>query len=184
MSNKDGISIERDEVILTERCRLRFPLVSDIPHIWSATRTIGFNDGLRWNAPERIEDIEGPFQELLAAWGTGEEYSWAIDTKDNKDFVGWISVRREQEDKTWSLGYWVHPSKQRNGYATECANALVKFCFTRLSADRVTAAHATWNHASGKVLTGIGMTRIGTNPKGFEKNGEWVEEFEYAIHRV
>lgn len=58
---------------------------------------------------------------------------------------------------------------------------MVELGFSRLGAIRITAAHATWNEASGKVLQKVGMLRTGVNPRGFKKRGEWVKEYEYEI---
>lgn len=77
------------------------------------------------------------------------------------------------------MGFWVHPTMQGQGFATECALATLEFGFSRLHAKVMTAAHAAWNAASGRVLRRIGMKYVRTNPRGFKKNREWVEELEY-----
>ena len=171
------------EEILTPRCRLRHPEESDIPHVWSATRVAGFNDGMRWDPPETIEELQSPFQKNRSAWLAGTDYNWTIEDRQTRDFLGRVSIRREQAVGEWSIGFWVHPNHQGKGYAREAAAAMVSFGFERLAADRITAAHAIWNHASGKVLVGIGMTFVRVNPKGFMKRGGWVEEHEYEIQR-
>ena len=171
------------EEILTSRCRLRHPEESDIPHVWSATRVAGFNDGLRWDPPERIEDLQSPLERNRAAWFAGTDYNWTIEDRETGTFLGRISIRREQSAGEWSFGFWVHPSHQGNGYAREAASAIVAFGFERLAAERITAAHATWNQASGKVLAAVGMAFVRVNPQGFMKRGSWVEEHEYEIQR-
>ena len=173
--------VGRDEVIVTRRCRLRYPEETDIPHIWSASQTPNFNDGLRWEPPSSIAEIKEPLRRAQEAWVAGNDYSWAIESRQNRDFIGWISIRREADVHEWSIGFWVHPDKQDQGYAAECAASVLAFGFSRLGAKVITAAHATWNTASGRVLRRIGMEYVRTNPKGFRKNHEWIEEFEYEI---
>ena len=181
MRRRDDISIDRDESIVTERCRLRYPEESDIPHIWSASRTPNFNDGLPWGPPASMAEINEPFRAAQERWISGEEYSWSIESRINQEFLGWISIRKEAGGGAWSIGFWVHPSKQGRGIASECAAAVVDFGFTRLEADVISAAHAAFNDASGRVLRRIGMTYVRRNPTGFKKHDDWVEELEYEI---
>ncbi len=179
MNSQRSDPINADEEIVTARCRLRFPHVSDIPHIWSASRVPRFNDGLSWEPPASIDEIEEPLRRAQSSWTSGSEYSWAIEAKDFSEFIGWISIRREASNGEWSIGFWIHPSRQGEGYATECASSVMAFGFSRLGAEIVSASHATWNVASGKVMRRIGMQYVRNNPKGFRKNDQWVETLEY-----
>lgn len=181
MNDHNEILVGRDESIVTARCRLRFPEEADIPYIWSASRTPNFNDGLRWEPPSSIGEINGPFRKAQESWATGNEYSWTIESRKNRNFIGWISIRRESEGSEWSIGFWVHPTRQGQGFAAECARAVLEFGFSRLQAKVIRSAHATWNTASGRVLRRIGMEYVRTNPRGFKKNREWVEELEYEV---
>ena len=181
MNRQNELLVGRDEEIITTRCRLRYPDESDIPHIWSASQTPNFNDGMRWEPPSSIGEIKEPLRKAQESWASGNHYNWAIESKKNRDFIGWISIRRESGEREWSIGFWVHPAKQSQGFATECAASVLEFGFSRLGAKIITAAHATWNTASGRVLRRIGMTYVRTNPRGFKKNNAWVEEFEYEI---
>ena len=175
------MQIPTDEVIYTERCRLRYPTEEDFPYIVSASRQPGFNDGMVWDPPENREELTGPLKRSQKEWAAGTSYAWTIEKRDGTEFIGRIAIRDTDEKDVWSLGYWTHPSVQKNGYATEVALAVVDLGFSRLGATSVVAAHATWNEASGKVLQRIGMLRTGINPKGFKKRGNWVEEYEYKI---
>lgn len=170
-----------DEQILTKRCRLRYPSESDIPHIWSASRTPGFNDGMLWEPPSEISELNAPLQQSQNNWKDGHSYTWTVENRANSEFIGRIAIRPDKNDGEWSIGFWVHPTQQGNGYASESAQAIIHFGFSRLEAHVISAAHATWNHASGAVLQRIGMSRVRTNPQGFRKRGKWVEEFEYEI---
>ena len=181
MDRENESLVGPDEEIVTARCRLRYPDESDIPHIWSASQTPKFNDGLRWEPPSSISEIKEPLRRAQESWASGIEYSWAIESKEDRDFIGWISIRRERGDREWSIGFWVHPDRQGQGFATESAASVLEFGFSRLGAKIITSAHATWNTASGRVLRRVGMKYVRTNPRGFKKNHEWVEEFEYEV---
>ncbi len=181
MKRQSEILVSRDEAIVTDRCRLRYPDESDIPHIWSASQTPGFNDGLAWESPSSMAEIEEPLRRAQESWISGNEYSWTIESKENRDFVGWASLRRESGDREWSIGFWVHPSKQGRGFAVESAAAVLEFGFSRLDAKVITAAHAAWNTASGRVLQRIGMQHVRTSPSGLDENRDRDEWFEYEV---
>lgn len=173
--------IDPKHEILSERCRLRYPNEKDIPYIWSATRVAGFNDGMLWEPPKHIGELDEPLRRAEESWAEGDSFTWTIETRDADEFVGRISIRTEPGIGAWSIGFWIHPSVQGRGYATEAAKAIVEFGFAHLDARIITAAHATWNEASGRVLRHTGMRKVRLNPRGFRKKGEWVEEYEYEI---
>lgn len=184
--------IPKTETLLTNRCRLRYPSAADIPHIWSATRHPGFNDGMQWDPPATLEELHEPLERHQKEWAAGTAYTWTIEHSSSGDFLGRISIRTENRDHRdmrhhadelhrWSIGFWIHPEQQRNGYAAEAASAIVDFGFQRLGARRISAAHATWNDASRRVLERIGMRFVRVNPRGYKKRGEWVAEHEYEI---
>ncbi|MFK8052410.1 MAG: GNAT family N-acetyltransferase [Woeseiaceae bacterium] len=179
MKRRSKVFVCRDEEIATARCRLRYPDESDIEHIWSASQTPNFNDGLAWDPPSSMAEIREPLQRAQESWISGDEYSWTIESRKNGDFVGWISIRRESGDTEWSLGFWIHPTEQGKGFAAECAAAVLEFGFSRVGAKVITAAHAAWNTASSRVLRQIGMQHARTNPSGPKNNGEQVEWLEY-----
>lgn len=181
MERRSEILMRPDEEIATVRCRLRYPEETDIPHIWSASQTPNFNDGLAWEPPSSMAEIKEPLRRAQASWISGNEYSWTIELRESSEFVGWISIRKESGDREWSIGFWVHPSKQGKGFATECAAAVLEFGFSRLRAKVITAAHATRNSASGSVLRRIGMKHVRTNLSGPQKNRDRVEWLEYEV---
>ena len=175
MNRRSEVLVTCDEEVATERCRLRYPVATDIPDIWSASQTPNFNDGLAWDPPSSMEEIKGPLRRAQESWVSGEEYSWAIESKDSRDFVGWISIRREPGDRKWSIGFWVHPAKQGQGFAKECAAAILDFGFSRLEAKVITATHAAWNSASSRVLRQIGMKPVREDRNGLDNDHEWIE---------
>lgn len=127
-------------------------------------------------------ELEEPLRRNKIAWQQGVSFTWSIDSRDEGKFLGRIDIRQEPVVGEWSIGFWIHPTAQGHGYATEAARAIVGFGFDQLSAVTISAAHATWNEASRKVLEAIGMVRLRSNPEGFMKRGEWVEEYEYEMH--
>jgi ribosomal-protein-alanine N-acetyltransferase len=169
----------------TARCRLRAPAADDIPHVFSATRHPGFNDGLRWDAPETPAELDAPLARALAAWMEGAAYSFTIERRSDGTFLGRISIRPAAAGVgRWNVGFWLHPAHQGRGYMREAAQAVLRFGFEQLEASEIEACYATWNHASERVLRSIGMIFVEHVAHGFRKRGRWVAENRMAISRA
>lgn len=169
--------------ILTDRCRLRYPSEGDIPYVWSAAQTPGFNDGVAWSPPKHIEELKERLQRSREAWNNGQFYGWTAARRADDAFLGRIDIRRGHDAGNWSIGFWIHPFHQRHGYAVEIAAAMVSFGFRELDAEVIMAAHESWNAASRKVLERIGMTVVQANRGDIRQQGEPVELIEYEIRR-
>lgn len=170
-----------DFTLETERLRLRIPNESDIPHVFSASRVAGFNDGMLWNPPETEEELRGPLERATKAWQEAHSYQFTFETKEDRAFVGRISLRPPYDqlapedfggaENALELGYWTHPDQQGRGYMTEAVNAVVRLGFETLEVDALVALHTLWNDASQRVLEKAGFRRIRVYREGFVKNG-------------
>ena len=177
-------NIPLDTVLTTPRCRLRAPSEADIPFVFSATRFPGFNDGMLWEPPATLEALHGPLVAGLTAWAAGTAYTFTLEAKENADFIGRIGIRKAEEVGAWTMGYWVHPSAQGKGYATEAATRVLEFGFEVLEATVIDACHATWNRSSRRVLEKAGMSFVRHLPRGFQKHGVWVAEDCLSVSRA
>ena len=174
-------SIPLSHTILTPRCRLRAPHERDIPHIFDATRTPGFNDGMLWDAPASPDELRTPLANHLQAWAEGKAFGFTIESLHEGDFLGRIGIRATEAGGLWNIGFFLHPKHQGQGYMREAAGAILRFGFEALGADMIEACHAVWNTASRRVLEAIGMTFREHLPQGYQKRGQWVAEDRLAI---
>ncbi|MEL6255849.1 MAG: GNAT family protein [Bacteroidota bacterium] len=177
-------NIPKNHQIETKRFLLRIPEESDIPHVFSATRYKGFNEGMQWDPPESIEELYAPLHRSHQKWEEEREFSFSIRDKERAEFIGRISIRPTEEEAVWNVGFWTHPRSQGKGVMTESLAAILKFGFERLQAEKIEAAYAIWNKASEKVLHRNGLTFVEYLEKGFQKRGEWVAENLVAIART
>ena len=177
------MGVPLDTCLTTSRCMLRCASEDDLEHVWSATRSPGFNDGMRWNPPDVKSEISRWTQRNLAMWSNGKEYVFTIRSRTDNSFIGRISIRREQGEGIWSIGFWIHPERWNQGFATEASRTIIDFGFERLGANKIVAAHALWNVASKRVMEKLGLNYVRENPRGFAKNGQWVAEAEYETDR-
>jgi len=177
------MKIPKTQILKTPGFLLRIPNTSDIPHVYSATKYKGFNDGMLWNPPEKEEELIRPLERNIEAWEKGEGYSFTIVKKETDKLLGRISIRKTKEKDVWDVGFWTHPESQRQGVMTEALAVVINFGFEELSASRIEACHALWNKASEKVLKRNGMKFVCYIEKGFQKHGKWVEENKLAIDK-
>ena len=177
------MKLPKTHIIETDRCRLRIVSIEDIPHVFSATRHAGFNDGMLWDPPDSIDDLGESYNKSVERWEQGKAYSFTIEEKESGFFVGRIDVRSEEKKNVWSVGFWTHPEKQGRGFASEALRPIIDLAFSLLGATRVEACYAVWNIASKRVLEKVGMSFVKHIPEGFMKNGVWVAEDLFAIDR-
>jgi len=86
---------------------------------------------------------------------------FAITLRDNAQFCGGVGLRLELDHHRAELGYWLGVPYWGRGYATEAAQAVVRYGFNTLGLRRIHASHILDNPASGRVLQKIGMRREG-----------------------
>lgn len=177
------MNIDRSLILETKNLKIRTPSLEDIPYIFSATRHEGFNDGLRWEAPNAEEELIQPYYNGIKAWKEGKGYEFSIENKETGDFLGRISIRKTGIEDRWNIGFWTHPEHQKKGIMTEALGAIIDFGFWRLKAKIIESCHAIWNIGSEKVLKRNGMKFKKYLEKGFQKNGKWVEEHLLAIEK-
>ena len=165
----------------TNRLKLRLPLVSDLKTVFEASKTKGFNDGMVWSPTETIDELLPNHYRSIDDWEKGISYTFSIDNKESSEFVGRISIRLK--NNVWDIGFMTFPQHQGNGYITEATKTIIDFGFDTLKAKRIEIGHAIWNDASKKIIQKCGFTYLRNNPKGFQKNEEWVEEVVYYIEK-
>ena len=175
--------IHKSIVLESKNLRLRFPALEDLPFIFSATRTSGFNDGMLWDPPKSEEELIIPYHNGIKAWEEGKDFAFTIENNLTSDFLGRISIRKTKLDDRWNIGFWTHPDHQGKGIMTEAVQLILKFGFEQLEAKTIESCHALWNKASEKVLIRNGLKFEFYLEKGFMKKGKWVEEHLLSISR-
>lgn len=92
----------------------------------------------------------------------GEAAVLAITRRGDDALVGSIELRIDMGHRRGELGYWIGRAHWGKGYATEAADALLRWGVRALGLHRVHAAHMRRNPASGAVLRKIGMRHEGS----------------------
>lgn len=89
----------------------------------------------------------------------------AVIEKETGDFLGWGGLKLITEEMNghlnfYELGYRFMPKYWRKGFATEVANASIKYGFTELELNNIYAIADNENHASKNVLEKVGFKFI------------------------
>lgn len=166
--------ITTDHAITTERCVLRAPSEADLPHVFSATRVPGFNDGLTFRGDETMDDLRRMLQRNLQGWRMGRAFVFTIERRDTGGFVGRVVLRPAETPGRWALAFWTHPDEQGRGYMTEAARAALVFGFDALGAREIEASHVVSNAASRRVLDKLGFREEARLEEGLLKDGAWL----------
>ncbi|GAB5554335.1 MAG: GNAT family N-acetyltransferase [Saprospiraceae bacterium] len=165
----------------SQRLHLRQPSEVDVPHVFSATRFSGFNDGMLWEPPDHPDEILAVLPKTLQAWTEGSGFAFSIYQKSDDTFLGRISIRATPDSSVWNVGFWSHPAQQGKGVMTEALHTILQFGFQIIKAQSIEAEYATWNKASERVLSKNGFQFVEHIPKGFQKHGVWVPENKVVI---
>ena len=104
----------------------------------------------------------------------GESVVFAV-TAAPHGVIGAAGLRLEAAHAKAELGYWIGKPHWRHGYATEAAQAVVRYGFEQLHLERIHARFMTRNRASGRVLEKLGFTREGILRRDLFRFGEFVD---------
>lgn len=133
--------------------------------------------------------IPHPYEDGMAeAWIEGRAIDWAEKkaltlavTTEADGLVGAIGLHLKLEHLRAELGYWIGVPFWNRGYATEAAEAVIKFGFDELGLNRIEAHHFSRNPASGRVMEKLGMTLEGVRREHVLKDDELEDLALYAV---
>ena len=109
-------------------------------------------------------------------------FTLAIVLKSEGKLIGGCGiVVSDPENRQGYIGYCLNRNFWGRGYATEVAEALVKFGFERLNLHRIFATCDPKNLASARVLEKVGMKLEGHLREHKLAKGKWKDSLLYAI---
>ncbi|MGW2346440.1 GNAT family N-acetyltransferase [Streptomyces sp. NPDC001661] len=168
----------------TARLRLRPFTGADAERLFalhSSARVMRYWDSPVWDDPARAERFIVKCREV-AEEGTGARV--AIDRAADGAFVGWCGVTAwNPVCRSASLGYCLGEAMWGRGYATEAAQALLRWAFDTLDLNRVQAEADTRNAGSARVLEKVGFVREGTLREDCVVDGEVSDSWVYGLLR-
>ncbi len=107
---------------------------------------------------------------------------WSIRLKNNDTFIGELGMRvSSPKYNKAEIHYSLLPKYWNKGYASEAVETLIQYGFTVLNLHRIEAGVAIKNERSIKLLEKVGMAREGHHKKILPINGQWIDNYSYAI---
>lgn len=103
--------------------------------------------------PYNVFTLEKAIEEAVN-FSKSEEF-WAVVL--GQKVIGKIYWHKEDEEKTYQLGYTFNRTYHHNGYATEATKALIAYMFLNSSLEKVIAYANQENVASCRLLERLGF---------------------------
>ena len=122
-------------------------------------------------------------QRDVAATIDAKWLSLLVELKSEEKVIGNVGfgVVKNGEHRQGSVGWLLGRQYQRQGLATEAVRALVTYCFTQLGLHRISARTGSENTRSWRLMERLGMRREAHLKESHTVNGEWCDEYIYAV---
>lgn len=172
-------------IIETERLILRPFRSEDAPVMfrnWAGDREVP--KYLTWNVHRSVADTENVVNMWVAQYNDIKTYNWVIVLKELGEPIGSINVCRLYENIDGAeIGYCIGKPWWGKGIMTEAFSAIIPYLF-EVGFNRIDAAHAVKNPASGRVMQKCGLKYEGTFRQFFRSTaGELLDISFYSILR-
>jgi len=110
-----------------------------------------------------------------------EPTHWAIEVDGQAVGGIGVSVGKGVFSKKAEFGYWLGEPYWGRGIMTGAARAVAPYALERFGLVRLEAAVFAWNPASMRVLEKCGFVREGVSRAGVFKDGQLLDEVDYAL---
>ena len=113
---------------------------------------------LTWPHHESIDTTRHVLEDWISHYQNDDYYQWAIVLKKTKEPIGSISIVESNEEVSMvEVGYCIGKQWWHQGYTSEALEAVIRFLFAEVCANRIQAKHDIHNPDSGKVMAKCGM---------------------------
>lgn len=152
----------QNKTITTKRLVLRLFQKSDAENVTKLCNNYNiYKNTLYLPYPYSIEDALTWFEHHLDNYNANKSYEFAITDKQSGEIYGAIALTNNQHFHNGEIAYWIGEEFWGNGYATEAAQAILKFAFEEKHYHKVFARYFESNPASGRVMQKLGMKQEG-----------------------
>jgi ribosomal-protein-alanine N-acetyltransferase len=168
--------------LITTRLRIREFVETDYPALREMDQRAEFNTYEREYASEADtrQSLEESVSTQLEIPRT--VYRMAITIPPSNTAKGVIKIHSNYAKiREWEVGWAVHPDEWGKGFATEAARGMIDWAFTQFGLHRVVAFCHVDNAASIRVMEKLGMHRDGRLRETRWLNGQWWDEYVYAV---
>lgn len=169
----------------SERLRIRNLKEEDLHHFFdyrSDPEVCRYQDWEPFDKDTTLSFIQE--QEQKGLYNIEEWVQLAIALKEGNHLIGDIAFRRYDKDGSIvEVGYAITPSHQRQGYAFEALQLLIRHFFQDLNIHKVTARVDPRNAGSLGLLYRLNFVKEGHIRKCFfdPVDNEWVDEMVFGL---
>ena len=96
---------------------------------------------------------------ILDRWATDGHGQWAVERQSDAELLGFTGLARLAWIEEPEVGWRFVPSAWGHGYATEAAEAALRFGFTTLAVPEIVSVTTIGNERSQRVMRRLGMHR-------------------------
>ncbi len=121
-------------VLDTQRLTLRAPKKSDLPTL---TAFFGTERSHNVGGPATPSEVFSKLTSMIGHWAIMGHGLWAIDSRENGDFLGWVGLINPPEWDEPELAWTVFSHGEGKGYAFEAARAARAYCAQQMNFDGV-----------------------------------------------
>jgi RimJ/RimL family protein N-acetyltransferase len=155
-------------LVESSRLFLRRPAESDLPlfeRVFCSADMMRFL-GQTWTAAECAATLD----EWRDAWGGDRLWCGVLVKKQGGETIGTAGLTSDTVDGEpgLELSWFVLPDHQRQGYATEIGERLLRYAFQESGATRVLAETHPDNVAAGGVLKRLGFRSLGERRQEYD----------------
>lgn len=167
----------------SERLLLREFRLSDWPEVNAYTSDPDVVKYMPFG-PTTEEQTREHISQILA-WAAEQPrriYEMAVVLRSGNHLIGTATLAlHPDERRIANFSYLLHRQYWGQGYATEAMHTLIDFGFRVLQLHRLEDTCNTSNLASARVMEKLGMRREGHLRETIWKDGQWYDEYSYAI---
>ncbi len=137
-----------------------------------------------WEVASMTARIPYPYTEGMARqWiETIEPDEFVCAIEHDGEFIGLCGYLPDN-DGSAELGYWLGKPYWGKGFATEAAQALIRYCFRVAKIRRLTSGHFVENPASQRVIAKLGFHEIESSPCWCEARKVMVDARRYEMYK-
>ncbi|MCA1033231.1 MULTISPECIES: GNAT family N-acetyltransferase [Bacillus] len=171
-----------NKTISTDRLLLRLFQVSDAETVARLCDNYNlYKSTLYLPYPYVVNDALSWMENHLNNFSSDRSYELAVTDRETGKLYGAIALSNNQNFRHGELAYWIGEEYWGKGYATEAAEAVIRFAFEEKKYHKVFARYFQSNPASGRVMEKLGMKEEGILADHVRKEGRYESLVCYGL---
>ncbi|MGD6856003.1 GNAT family N-acetyltransferase [Bacillus infantis] len=171
-----------NKTIFTDRLLLRLFQLSDAESVVRLCDNYNlYKSTLNLPYPYSPEDATSWIAHHLKNFNSDKSYELAVTDRQTGELYGAIALSNNQTFRHGELAYWIGEEYWGKGYATEAAEAVIRFAFEEKKYHKVFARYFQSNPASGRVMEKLGMKEEGILVDHVLKEGRYESLVCYGL---